>query len=77
MIWLGVEKRKILRECGCDHVKTSSYPCNTSSDVFSIKSVTSARLCLLDPKPACAVRHRQEISRKKKRLRRYWIMFFY
>jgi len=76
MIWLGVEKRKILRECGCDHVKTSSYPCNTSSDVFSINSVTSARLCF-DPKPACAVRHRQEISRKKKRLRRYWIMFFY
>jgi hypothetical protein len=45
-------------------VKTSSYRCNTSSDVFSIKSVTSARLCF-DPKPACTVRHRQEISRKK------------
>jgi hypothetical protein len=70
------ERREIFRECGCDHVKTSSYPCNTSSDVFSIKPVTSARLCS-DPNPARAIRHRQEISRKKKRLGRYWITFFF
>lgn len=73
---LRKERREIFRECGCDHVKTSSYPCNTSSDVFSIKPVTSARLCF-DPNPARAIRHRQEISRKKKRLGRYWITFFF